>query len=184
MALILKRHEVDTQRKLTAISRYPETPPELIIELRDHGYECLGDPSTTGKVAKLNKLASALTEEPTEVKPLAHRAGVAVRSAYPLLDQLLIEGRALRTGEGKRKSPFLYSLHAPKTGGPHETKSMNGHAVTNSLDLAGDSFRASPHSKGHETKDTKAPFVSCDPRTPNTQRNGIGEVERCSACDG
>jgi replicative DNA helicase len=184
VALILKRHEVDTQRKLTAISRYPETPPELIIELRDHGYECLGDPSTTRKVAKLNKLASALTEEPTEVKPLAHRAGVAVRSAYPLLDQLLLEGRAIRTGEGKRKSPFLYSLHTPRAGGPHETKPMNGHAATNPLTLAVDSFRASPSSKGHETKDTKPPFVSCNPHTPGMQRNGTNKGEPCYACKG
>lgn len=184
VALILKRHEVETQRKLTAISRYPETPPELIIELRDHGYECLGDPSLTGKAAKLNKLAAALTEEPTEVKPLALRAGVAVRSAYPLLDRLLIDCRATRIGEGKRNSPFLYSLHASREGGPHETKAMNGHVVSNPLALAGDSFRASPPSKGHETKHTQPPFVSCDPLTPYTQRNGVSEMEPCHACHG
>jgi len=49
VALILKRHAVETQRKLTAISRYPETPAELILEFRDHGYECLGDPASTGR---------------------------------------------------------------------------------------------------------------------------------------
>jgi hypothetical protein len=182
VALILKRHEAETQRKLTAISRYPETPTDLILELRDHGYECLGDPGSTGKAAKLNKLAAALTEEPTEVKPLALRAGVAVRSAYSLLHQLHTEGRALRTGEGKRNSPFLYSLRAYKEEGSHATKPMNGHTATKPLALAGDSFRASPHSKGHETKDTKPHFVSCDPRTPDMQRIEDMEGKPCFVC--
>ncbi len=38
IAMILKRHEVQTQRVLHAISRYPETPAEIVLELRETGY--------------------------------------------------------------------------------------------------------------------------------------------------
>ena len=49
VAIVMKRHEVQTQRLLQAQSRYPETPSELVIELRDHGYEALGDPAKVGE---------------------------------------------------------------------------------------------------------------------------------------
>lgn len=42
VALILKRHEIQTQRKLNASSRYPETPTEMILDLTDAGYVLLG----------------------------------------------------------------------------------------------------------------------------------------------
>jgi hypothetical protein len=177
VALILKRDAVETQRKLTAISRYPETPPDLIIELRDHGYECLGDPSTTAKAAKLNKLATVLTEDATEAKTLARKAGVAVRSAYTLLDQLVLDGRAIRSGEGKRNSPYLYSLHAPKAEGLHETNSTERSAIQQTDLLADDSFRATPHSQGLPRNESLRGIVSCAPRTPNTQRNGVNDTD-------
>lgn len=107
-AFILKRHEKDTQRKLTAISRWPETPPELILELRDHGYECLGDASTAGRQARLEKLASALTVDHQTAKELAMRAGVPLRSAHRLIDDLWRLGRAVRLGSGRKGDPFTF----------------------------------------------------------------------------
>src|SRR5262245_30168325 len=38
VALIMKRHEVQTQRSLHAQSRYPETQTDLILELQESGY--------------------------------------------------------------------------------------------------------------------------------------------------
>ncbi len=126
-ALILKRHTVDIQRRLTIISRYPESPPELLLELREHGYVSLGDPAKNDKAAKLTKLADALTNTPMKVEDLAVKAGVAVKPAYALLDLLVEQGKAVRGGTGKRGAPFLYSrfvsLAGPKTGGPEATNS-------------------------------------------------------------
>lgn len=107
-AFILKRHEVDTQRKLSAISRMPETPPELIVELRLHGYECLGDASAAGRQARLEKLATALTTEPQTAKELSLRSGVPLRSAHKLIDDLLSSGRASRLGIGRKGDPFTF----------------------------------------------------------------------------
>lgn len=107
-AFILKRHTTDTQRKLTAISRWPETPAEMILELRDHGYECLGDPATTGRQAKLQKLAAALTAEPRTARELSLQAGLALRLGYVLVDQLVRDNRAQRLGTGRKGDPFKF----------------------------------------------------------------------------
>jgi predicted ArsR family transcriptional regulator len=127
VALILKRHEVETQRKLTAISRYPETPRELIIELRKHGHEALGDPAAVGKAAKTAKVRSVLTDLPTSAPEIGKRAGVSRGAAYTILDQLVAKGQAQRTGTGKRGNPYLYgncvSGSPLRGGGPNETNS-------------------------------------------------------------
>lgn len=107
-AFILKRHEADTQRKLMAISRWPETPHEMIVELRDHGYECLGDHATAGRHAKFEKLAGALSADPQTARELATKAGVAFRSAYGLIDELVKTGRASRLGSGRRGDPLRF----------------------------------------------------------------------------
>ncbi|MDR4467078.1 MAG: AAA family ATPase [Nitrospira sp.] len=127
VAMILKRDAVDTQRRLTIISRYAESPPELLLELRDHGYVSLGDPAKHDKAARLTKLANALTDVPMGVKDLAAKAGVPAKASYALFELLANEGKATRSGTGKRGDPFLYSRFVsvadPKNGGSEATNS-------------------------------------------------------------
>ncbi|MDC8451063.1 MAG: AAA family ATPase [Nitrospira sp.] len=115
-AFILKRHDSDTQRKLTAISRWSETPPELILELRDHGYECLGDAATAGRVARLQKLQVALSTDGQTARELATRAGVPLRAAHSLIDELVSSGRAERQGGGRKGDPFRFVACSIKRG--------------------------------------------------------------------
>ncbi|HMS83073.1 MAG TPA: AAA family ATPase [Nitrospira sp.] len=107
-ALLLKRHEAENQRKLTVISRWPETPSELILELRDHGYECLGDGAAAGRRARLDKLAEALTSEGQTAKDLSSRSGVSFRSVHSILDELVQLGRAQRLGTGRKGDAFKF----------------------------------------------------------------------------
>lgn len=107
-ALLLKRHDAENQRKLTVISRWPETPSELIIELRDHGYECLGDSTTAGRRARLDKLAGALSSEGQTAKDLQSRSGVPYRSVHGILDELVQLRRADRLGTGRKGDPFKF----------------------------------------------------------------------------
>lgn len=108
VALILKRHDVPTQRKLQGISRYPETPSELIIELQESGYVALGDPGTLNKQARQEKVRAALRQEPELSEAIIERAGVPRRDGYRLLSELVTRGEVIRTGLGKKGSPFLY----------------------------------------------------------------------------
>lgn len=107
-ALLLKRHDAENQRKLTVISRWPETPSELIIELRDHGYECLGDSTTAGRRARLDKLAATLSSEGQTAKYLSSRSGVPFRSVHGLLDELVQLRRSERLGTGRKGDPFKF----------------------------------------------------------------------------
>lgn len=108
VALILKRHEVENQRKLVGISRYPETPPELIIELRDAGYVALGDPSLVNKAARKAKLKAALGPVAEEAAMIIKRAGLSLRDGQRLLAALTSSGDAVREGMGRKGSPFTY----------------------------------------------------------------------------
>jgi hypothetical protein len=137
VALILKRHTVDTQRRLTIISRYAESPPELLLELREHGYVSLGDPAASDKAARLAKLTDALTDTPMGVKAVAAKAGLPLKASYSLLELLAQQGKATRSGTGKRGAPFLYSkfvsVSTLKTGGPEETNSPQATPSTQGL---------------------------------------------------
>jgi len=149
VALILKRHEVQTQRLLQAQSRYPETPSELVLELRETGYVALGDPASTGKAAKLTKLSAALTDEWEDAETIAKRAALSYRERYRLLDTLVTEGKALRDGKGVKGEPFRFRKNSIHAGG---------------------------HSIEHESNSRKADSIHAAPPSPCT--NGI-PAEEC-----
>jgi hypothetical protein len=152
VALILKRHEVETQRKLSIISRFSEAPPELILELREHGYESLGDPASVGKRAKETKLLDALTATPTDARTLAGQAGLPVKAVYSVLDSLTQQGKVAKTGTGRKGDPFLFAkIHfrfPPKVGTLEETN-----------------FNVSNVSGGITPTPPDGKFVSSDPPT-------------------
>jgi hypothetical protein len=155
-ALILKRHTVDTQRRLSIISRYSESPPELLLELREHGYESLGDPAASSKAAKLAKMADALTSTPAEAKALAAKAGLPMKSAYTLLDLLRQRERAVRSGTGKKGDPFLFSkfvsVSVPMTGGPEETNSPQPIPSAKEFPIGEEFVASDPSTIGVETE--------------------------------
>ena len=108
IAIVMKRHSVETQRLLQAQSRYPETPSELVIELRETGYVSLGDPAAVGKADKLRRLREALTDTPEEIADLAKKTGLSRRDATRLLDLLVKDGETIREGKGKRNEPHRF----------------------------------------------------------------------------
>lgn len=112
IGLILKRQEIYSQRILYGVSRYPETPPELVIELREAGYVALGDPSAVNKQARRNKLLVALGDELEDAGTIIKRAGVSFRDGYRLLASLTETGEAYREGKGRKGDPYRYRKNA------------------------------------------------------------------------
>lgn len=153
VALILKRHNVQTQRLLQAQSRYPETPSELVLELRETGYVALGDPASIGKSAKLTKLTATLSDQWEGIPQIAKRAGLSRRETSTLLHLLFQDGKALQDGKGVKGAPFLYRKN---------------------------SILATPKSLGADTN-TNSPaeetFVSGDPPSPPQNGNALQEPE-------
>jgi RecA-family ATPase len=113
VALVLKRHENHTQRKLNAHSRYPETPTDMILDLTDAGYVLLGDPAQLNRQVKREKMKAALTENYEKVKELAQRAGVSLRDAQRLLDDLAENDTEVkRKGKGRKGDSYQYLKHS------------------------------------------------------------------------
>ena len=112
VALVMKRHSVENQRLLQAQSRFPETPSELVLELREAGYVALGDPASVGKAAKKQQLIQALPDEWEKADIITKRAGLARRVGYRLLDLLVEDGTALREGQGKKSDPYRFKKNS------------------------------------------------------------------------
>jgi DnaB-like helicase N terminal domain/AAA domain len=100
-----------TLRVLQALSRFSETPAELLIELTDGAYISLGDPHDAAvKAAKDSILTIAPTSEPeaADLKQLMESADVPRATAQRALKELVEEGELTKLGEGKRGKPFKY----------------------------------------------------------------------------
>ncbi|MEK6801910.1 MAG: AAA family ATPase [Nitrospirota bacterium] len=118
VALVMKRHSVENQRLLQAQSRYPETPSELVLELREAGYVALGDPASIGKAAKLEKLISILSDDWEDGEAVAKRAGLSRRDGSRLLGILVEQGKANRNGKGRKADPYTYRRSSFLAGPP------------------------------------------------------------------
>ena len=132
VALIMKRHAVQTQRILQAQSRYVETPSELVLELRDSGYVALGDPASAGKAARVAQLTESLSQEWEEAATIAKRAGLSLREGHRLLTILVGEGKALQDGKGKKGSPYRFmknAMHVPPPPYRHESNDTHADAM-------------------------------------------------------
>jgi archaellum biogenesis ATPase FlaH len=156
VALVMKRHEVQTQRLLQAQSRYPETPSNLLLELREHGYVALGDPASVGKAARLTTLTASLSDQWEEADAIGKRAGLSRREWHRLLNQLVAVGTALREGKGRKGSPYRFKRNSIHAGG---------------------------QSIGHETNSTKADSIHATPPSPCTKGNPSCETEEVIDCD-
>jgi hypothetical protein len=116
IVLSLRRPEGNakrTHRVLQALSRFSETPAELLIELTDAGYVALGDPHEAAlKEVKASILATIPKSETeaVDLKELTANTKVPRSTIQHAVEELLADRTLSRTGEGKRGSPFLYFL--------------------------------------------------------------------------
>jgi DnaB-like helicase N terminal domain/AAA domain len=100
-----------TRRLLQSLSRFSETPTDLLVELRDGEFVALGDPGETAlKDAKSSIFSiSPKTEiEAASLADLVSNVGIARRTAQRAIDELVREELLTRIGKGKKGDPFRY----------------------------------------------------------------------------
>ena len=101
-----------TIRELSAISRFDETPSELVIELKDDGYVVLGDQTAVAFDEATRGVLDVLPESPadglneTQIIALVDGRKATVGTA---LRALHASGAVIRGGGGKKGDPFTYS---------------------------------------------------------------------------
>jgi hypothetical protein len=98
-------------RALYALSRFSETPAELLIELKGDAYISLGAP----REAALREIKDSILavapkseSEAVDLKELAKGAEASRATAQRAVEELCGEGLMARVGEGKRGKPFRY----------------------------------------------------------------------------
>lgn len=104
-------------RHLQSLSRFEETPPELMIELREDGrYHVVSDQAITGEDEARADLLKALPETEEKaftLEELGQRCPKLSRTtAQRKLAELLAEGVVRHIGVGKRGDPKRYYLAA------------------------------------------------------------------------
>lgn len=172
IALILKRHTVQTQRLLQAQSRFPETPAELVLELRETGYVALGDPASTGKAARLARLAEALPNEWIATEKLATLASLPLRDTSNLIKILVREGKAEQRGKGVRNDPHQFRRNSILALKSDPSPESNPNLFPANQEVRLDSIPATPPVYGTRNEYQKSGFDSGDPLPPRQNRNG------------
>jgi hypothetical protein len=93
------------------LSRFSETPTELLIELQDNNYISLGEPHDAAvRIAKDSILGIVpKTEiEAVDLKRLLESAKLPRATVQRAVDELVRAKRLTRIGEGKRGNPYRY----------------------------------------------------------------------------
>jgi DnaB helicase-like protein/AAA domain-containing protein len=101
------------RRLLQSLSRFSETPAELLVELAETGYLSLGGRQETAfKEAKdaIFAIAPKLEPDAADIMELARGTGIARPTAQRAIDALVRDGLLVRVGKGKRGSPYRYFL--------------------------------------------------------------------------
>jgi hypothetical protein len=103
-----------TMRHLACLSRFSETPPELVIELVDGRYVVLGTNAEALAQTRREALLTALPEfdQPERVETLASELDEKEKAVRELLNELHAEGLVARQGDGVKGKPYLWSKPA------------------------------------------------------------------------
>lgn len=110
-----------TRRLLQSLSRFSETPSDLLVELTDGGFVSLGDPGETAlKDAKnsIFAIAPKVESEAITVAELSTTAEVSRRTAQRAIEELVRERVLGRIGQGKKGDPFRYFIPEIVSGQP------------------------------------------------------------------
>jgi hypothetical protein len=94
-------------RILEAVTRYRETPQELIVEYRDGEYVAIGDPQIASTESRAESLYDALTEEGQNLGQLSGKTGMSKQDISRGIS--LLGERVKREGKGVKCDPYRYS---------------------------------------------------------------------------
>ncbi|MCP3906012.1 MAG: AAA family ATPase [Planctomycetes bacterium] len=106
----------DTRRVLRGLSRFDETPAEVVIELREDGYHTVGSKADASRRDRMETISAILADadDPVTVEGVREvwpEGGVPKPGKRTLAGDLAtghVDGRWGRDGKGARGSPFRY----------------------------------------------------------------------------
>ena len=109
-------HAEDTRRVLLGLSRFKETPTEVVLDLTEDGYQAVGTVARNGTNNRRDIITGLMTDVAITRETIRDRWPADCGVPKPSISQLKIElaalasiGRIQVTGDGKRGSPLTYS---------------------------------------------------------------------------
>jgi hypothetical protein len=100
------------RREIQSLSRFSETPNDLVVELRDDGrYVAMGERrETTLKDAKdaIFRTAPTSESEAGDLQAICLAADVSRQTGQRAIEPMVQDGQLSRIGKGKRGDPFRY----------------------------------------------------------------------------
>jgi hypothetical protein len=104
-------------RVIMALSRFSETPDELVIELTDQGYvvtDTLDETEGPSVASRVTEFLASVDEAQT-IEEMLTQIGCARTTLQKALDQLEGEGQVARSGAGVRGDPYRFVAQGPTT---------------------------------------------------------------------
>lgn len=114
IAVSIRRPEIRTARTmrlLQSVSRFDETPPELVVELTPEGYEARGtseDVAVRDAVEVIQEFAPRCEEDAVTFEELLVSTQLKRATAWRSVKKLVAEGVLRRNGAGHRNAPHRY----------------------------------------------------------------------------
>ena len=150
------------QRKLLALSRYPQTPGVLVIEhdLNQNGWRVIGEGVDRGDARDITDRAGLLQalsyHEEVSRAELQEAMGSPERQWHGVLDQLVEAGQVVKVGAGKKGDPYRYKkLRAEAAQAPAQQARTNHNAAVSLVS-------AQPPLRDAQNKETTT-ALSADP---------------------
>jgi hypothetical protein len=179
-----------TVRKIESLSRFSEVPNTLMIKLEGGEYCALGSESAVKTAETRNKLLDAApTSGATAVSMdvLFESAGVVRSTGYAALKDLVNQGDMVRSGKGRKGSPYRYYRPEPPDlpnkdsfTRPDPVVEVVNESASQPLDVTshpdGKSF-TTPTLKGRIENESEVTYLEHDDEHPLTVEN----VERLFA---
>ena len=109
-------HHKRNVRLLQALSRFDETPTDVLIELTDEGYRSLGEPGDVATEQEKLKVLDAIPsgkKEALDIEALCDATDLSRAQLQRRLDELLKDGKIFKTGRGRKGDAFRYFLDRP-----------------------------------------------------------------------
>jgi hypothetical protein len=136
-------HQRTNRRVIESLSRYPETPEKLIVELTENGYVVLGTDEAVALNDALGFVSAAIEAEYRQrsagldmkalVEAGAKRQPVVKRTTIQAaLDRLGRDGKIVKTGGGVARDPFVYSPANQGSAESAETRDIDGRPTSDS----------------------------------------------------
>ena len=134
-----------TLRQINAVSRFSETPDEMMIELTANGYVSHGSVEAVAIEEATHKLEAEAPTDPKHAKKLdelIEAAKITRTTAQRAIETLLKDGKLCRSGGGKKGDP--YRFWASQGDSAQTSIPMGQNETTSSTDIPG-SARSDSH---------------------------------------